>query len=181
MSKGQNFPGLDAPGAGFEAPFALLEACHERAQRSLSLLTRLVDHVAVNGHDASAREASADVVRYFDLAAPLHHEDEELHVFPALDPHPDPVVRAAVARMRADHLAMTAMWRQLRAVLVAWRDGAEPPSVEPAMREAAQAFTELYADHIATEESIVYPAAVARLGAATLEAMGAEMQARRRR
>ena len=34
-------PGLHAPAAGFDAPFALLDACHERVRRSLALLERL--------------------------------------------------------------------------------------------------------------------------------------------
>ena len=173
-------PGFHAPAAGFEAPFELLEACHERVQRSLSLLSRLVEHVAATGHDAASRSAAADVLRYFDIAAPLHHEDEELHVFPSLDRHPDVTVRAAVDRLRGDHRAMTAAWQRLRPVLLAWRDAPQPPPVDDAAREAAQAFAGLYADHIRIEESVVYPAAEARLDASALERMGAEMQSRRR-
>ena len=173
-------PGFHAPAAGFEAPFELLEACHERVQRSLSLLSRLVEHVAARGHDAHSRSAAADVLRYFDIAAPLHHEDEERHVFPPLERHPDAAVRAAVERLRADHRAMTAAWQRLRPILIAWRDEARPAPVDEAAREAARAFAGLYGPHIDTEETLVYPAARAGLEDDTLQAMGAEMQSRRR-
>ena len=180
MSPRTSLPGFHAPAAGFEAPFELLEACHERVQRSLSLLARLVDHVAVSGHDAASRSAAADVLRYFDIAAPLHHEDEERHVFPPLDGHPDAAVREAVQRLRADHRAMTAAWQRLRPVLVAWRDAPDPPAVDGPARDAAQAFAGLYDAHIETEERLVYPAARVAIDPKTLRAMGEEMQARRR-
>jgi hypothetical protein len=77
---------------GFEQPFAMLEACHERVQRTLALLARLRVHVREQGADENARQAARDVLRYFDMAAPLHHEDEELHVFPLLLAHGAPEV-----------------------------------------------------------------------------------------
>ena len=70
--------------AGFEQPFEMLSACHDRVRRSLALLGRLCEHVEVHGTDAQACQAAADVLRYFSLAAPAHHEDEERHVVPAL-------------------------------------------------------------------------------------------------
>ncbi|RYY71287.1 MAG: hemerythrin domain-containing protein, partial [Comamonadaceae bacterium] len=87
MTSRTALPGLRSPGVGFEQPFEMLEACHERVQRSLQLLARLCAHVRSQGGDDSAREAARDVLRYFDIAAPLHHEDEELHVFPPLLAH----------------------------------------------------------------------------------------------
>ena len=42
MSSSMSLPGLHSPAAGFEAPFDLLEACHERVHRSLALLGRLI-------------------------------------------------------------------------------------------------------------------------------------------
>lgn len=78
-------PGFGSLGVGFEQPFEMFEACHERVRRSLALLERLIVHVGAHGHDAQSRSAAADVLRYFDLAAPLHHEDEERHVFASLE------------------------------------------------------------------------------------------------
>ena len=73
-----------SPAAGFEQPFEMLVACHERVHRMLALLGRLREHLHGHGPDTQAQQAARDVMRYFDQAAPLHHQDEELHVFPPL-------------------------------------------------------------------------------------------------
>ena len=181
MSPRTSLPGFHAPAAGFEAPFELLEACHERVQRSLSLLARLVDHVAVSGHDAASRSAAADVLRYFDLAAPLHHEDEELHVFPALADSPDAALREAIATLRDDHVRMAERWARARPVLLDWRDASAPASLDEPSRALLKAFADAYDAHIALEEGLVYPAAQATFDGAGLARIGAEMQARRRK
>jgi hemerythrin-like domain-containing protein len=173
-------PGFDTPAVGFEQPFDMLVACHERVNRTLDLLRRLIDHIDATGHDKSSRSAAADVLRYFDIAAPLHHEDEELHVFPALADSPDPRVKAAVATLQGDHQRMAMHWGRLRLALVAWRDDAAAPPIEAPVCQAAQDFIGLYAAHIATEEGLVYPAARACFDDAGLARIGAEMQGRRR-
>ena len=109
----RHLPGFSAPAVGFEQPFAMLEACHERVQRTLALLARLRAHVRQHGADTDARQAARDVLRYFDIAAPLHHQDEELHVFPLLRAQASPEVQALVQRLQQDHLAMTADWARL--------------------------------------------------------------------
>ena len=114
-----SLPGFSAPGAGFEQPFAMLEACHERVARTLRLLLKLVDHVANGGVDAQARSAASDVLRYFNVAAPLHHQDEELHVFPLLLAHGDALLNAQVNTMQSDHRRMDTLWGELRPHLVA--------------------------------------------------------------
>ena len=77
-----SLPGFGAPAAGLDAPFEMLAACHDRVVRMLALQARLRQHLQDKGCDEPARQAARDVMRYFDLAAPLHHQDEELHVFP---------------------------------------------------------------------------------------------------
>src|SRR5688572_25382640 len=61
------------PSVGFDQPFEMLAACHARMDRSLDLLGRLGRHLHDQGCDAQARSAATDVLRYFDIAAPLHH------------------------------------------------------------------------------------------------------------
>lgn len=63
--------------ATFEDPQAMLEACHDRVQRMCTLLERLTEHAGLHGADTQARQAATDVMRYFDLAGPHHHQDEE--------------------------------------------------------------------------------------------------------
>ena len=54
-------------GSSYEQPFELLQACHERVERSLQLLVRLCQHLKVQGLDGNARDAARDVLRYFDI------------------------------------------------------------------------------------------------------------------
>lgn len=167
------------PAVGFEQPFEMLEACHERVQRSLGLLERLIEHVAAQGHDAKSRSAAYDVLRYFDLAAPHHHEDEERHVFPRLLAQGDSALAQAVQRLRDEHRRMGELWARLRPVLQAWSGDAAGGPVPESFRADAQAFGALYAGHIPLEERLVFPAARASLEPGALQAMGAEMRARR--
>jgi hemerythrin-like domain-containing protein len=176
-------PGFNSPAVGFEQPFEMLLACHDRVRRSLDLLVRLVDRVALQGHDAATRSAAQDVLRYFTLAAPLHHEDEEHNIFPVLLAQPDPRLHEAVHTLQADHLQMAALWAALQPTLAAWSQlpDASPPSgqVSPAVRQQVDAFTALYASHLVTEEALVYPAARGRMSAQQTIEAGRQMQQRR--
>lgn len=171
-------PGFGAPAVGFDTPFEMLQACHERVQRTLALLHKLVDYLHDHACDDSARQAARDVLRYFDMAAPLHHEDEELHVFPLLLQRGDAPVVAQVQQLQRDHTAMEQHWQDARLPLLALADGAV--DVFTADDEAALArFAAGYAGHIRCEEEVVYPAASALLDAAALQRMGREMRQRR--
>ncbi|MEG2046227.1 MAG: hemerythrin domain-containing protein [Comamonas sp.] len=172
-------PGLRSPGAGFDQPFEMLSACHERVQRTLDLLQRLQAYLAEKGVDDSARQAARDVLRYFDVAAPLHHEDEELHIFPPLlQTGTDAATLAVVHQLQQDHLAMAACWAQARQPLLALASGAQD-AFSIADQALLQSFAGLYADHIRHEEGHIYPAAQQVVDAAAQQAMGREMAARR--
>jgi len=167
-----------ASAAGFEQPFEMLQACHERVQRMLALLARLRQHLRGHGADAQARQAARDVMRYFDQAAPEHHRDEELHVFPPLLAQRDPATQAVVERLRQDHLEMEMRWVAARMLLAAIAAG-ELSQPTPPDEAALDAFAELYAGHIEAEEDVAYPAAVALLDSEALEAMSRDMMRRR--
>lgn len=168
-----------SPSAGFDEPFEMLLACHERVQRMNALLLRLARHLPEHGADADARQAAADVLRYFDQAGPAHHEDEERHLFPALLARGDAAAVAVVQRLQADHLAMHARWQQVRADLQAVAQGRWPPAEPQAVLLRWQAHADHYAAHIELEDHQAYPAAQALLDAPAQTAMGQEMAQRR--
>ncbi len=185
---GNALPGHRSPAVGPEAPFEMLEACHERVQRSLQLLQKLQTHLANHGHDASAVQAAQDVLRYFNLAAPLHHQDEELHVFPPLLALQDEELTASVQQLLADHRAMEAAWVPAAAVLqhiAAWEPGAAAvvtaawKPLDAVQTASLQHFAALYAHHIALEEGLVYPRARAQMTSVALQRMSADMVQRR--
>jgi hemerythrin-like domain-containing protein len=162
---------LSSPAAGFDEPFAMLQACHERVERSLSLLERLAMHAARHGADAQAQDAARDVLRYFDIAAPQHHEDEERHVLPALRAQGQ---GALADRIAADHIAMSATWQALRPWLLALQRG-DAGTVPPDLPR----FAARYREHIALEEGSVFAPVQAALDDAAQRAMGREMAQRR--
>ena len=164
--------------ATFEQPFEMLEACHERVQRMLTLLGRLRAHIREHGNDVQSQQAARDVMRYFDVAAPQHHQDEELHVFPPLLAKGDARVVEVVRRLQADHLRMERLWAAARAVLVRVAEGQVQQLPAPD-EQALDAFAGIYGDHIAAEEEIAYPAAQALLDAQAVKQAGEEMMRRR--
>ena len=174
-------PGHSAPAAGFEAPFEMLATCHERVERMLKLQARLQQHLLDKGCDEAARQAARDVMRYFDIAAPLHHQDEELHVFPPLLAGPDADVRELVARLIQDHRKMEVDWAEARRVLLVIADS--PASgwtpLTACQTDALTQFAALYRHHLDEEDGVAYPAAQSALSPAAVQAMSEDMMQRR--
>ena len=159
----------------------MLVACHERVNRSLELLHRLQAHLADKGLDEDARQAARDVLRYFDIAAPLHHQDEELHVFPPLLQGSDPALHKIVNKLMNDHRAMETRWSAARTTLTritecstqAWTP------LTPEQADSLNRFSAVYGQHIADEERIVYPAARSSMAISAIAVMSEDMKRRR--
>ena len=154
----------------------MLEACHQRVHRMLGLLQRLDTHLRASGADANAQQAARDVMRYFDIAAPAHHEDEERHVLPRLRQGD----QAALAdRLHAEHTLMSTTWAAVRVDLQRVADATWHPAERDAAAARWQAMAALYRAHIEAEEAAAYPAVNGAIDAATRRAMGDEMARRR--
>lgn len=164
-----------SPAAGFDQPFEMLAACHERVQRMVGLLERLAEHLLTAGCDSQARDAARDVMRYFDLAAPAHHADEERHVLPLLRAAGDD---AFAAQLEQEHRELQRRWAELRQPLA---DVVAGTWVTADATELASwhRFAELYRAHAAAEEAHAFPLAQAALDADAQRAMGREMAQRR--
>lgn len=175
---------IAAPGAGrlapdFETSLAMLAECHRRVEHQCATLQRLAPHLDAHGSDRAAAEAAQAVLRYFDLAAPNHHADEEQDLFPALLESmagSDAVcLREIIAFLQADHLALERQWLVLRAVLQQVADG-QPARLDPL---AVAQFARHYDAHIAREEGELLPMAERLLSAQALEDIGRSMRRRR--
>lgn len=167
-----------------DTPWDLLQACHDRVNRTLALLERLCSHVVQHGADRDAREAAIDVMRYFDLAAVEHHRDEERHVFPVLLADASGDWTALVERLLAQHRQMERDWQVLRSELVRLVEASFMPS--PAlfgwrsdMTERVHDFLQLYLVHIALEEEQAYPACQPRMSRPAQTVMLSDMRVRR--
>ncbi len=163
------------PAAGFDEPFEMLDACHQRVERTLQLLERLSAHLARHGADPQAQQAARDVMRYFDLAAPQHHEDEERHVLPLLRANGH---AARADRVLQEHQAMAKAWAGVRAHLAEIEQG-QWVTDSGARATAWAEFASLYREHMALEERDVFAPVRAHIGAEGLRAMGDEMARRR--
>ncbi len=155
-------------------PMALLRACHEKVVRFTTLAQRLQAHVRVKGVDEQAREAAQAVLRYFTLAAPLHHADEEDNLFVALRLLEQAPLTARIDALQAEHDALGQRWAEVRPWLEAIATGQAPAGPEPDVDE----FATRYREHAHAEETEVYPHA-AELSPATLRALADAMVARR--
>ncbi len=174
-----SIPGFSAPAAGTEVPLEMLSACHHRVERQCATLKRLVPHLVANGADREARTAATNILRYFDTSAKDHHADEEVDLFPALiaaAPGPDAVsVRELVAALLADHRALDATWRRVRAVLERVAGGESVLLVA----DEVDALVAHYDRHIEREERELLPLASRLLGADELARVGRAMRERR--
>jgi hypothetical protein len=68
----------------FNQPIAVLKHCHDRIRKQLETLQKLLAHLPKHGADADAQKAAQAVLKYFNNAAHLHHEDEEQNLVPML-------------------------------------------------------------------------------------------------
>jgi hemerythrin-like domain-containing protein len=131
-----------------------------------------------HGADESARQAARDVMRYFDIAAPQHHRDEELHVFPALLGVQEAELVILVARLQQDHIQMAARWKAVRSLLEEVVEG-----TRTTFNEADDAifagFVNLYDLHLQAEESVAFPRASSSMDPERLETMSHDMASRR--
>ena len=169
---------LRQPGPGFDEPLDMLEACHERIQAQLATLERLGPHLETHGCDAEARTAAQAVLRYFDTAGALHHQDEDQDLFPLLrlkaaaGGRQD--VTQAIDELGEEHQSMDAQWKRLRERLLAIVDGTPRLDSENVAR-----FVWLYRRHMDREATAVLPFARHVLDPAERGALGRKMAARR--
>ena len=70
----------------FAEPIEMLYACHGKVRRFCGQVAMLSDYIAKNGCNQIVLQTIRQIDQYFNVAAPLHHEDEEKNFFPLLLP-----------------------------------------------------------------------------------------------
>lgn len=167
------------PGAGFDQPVEMWLACHERVQRFAALLSRLADHLSSQGADEDAQVTAVSIRRYFNEAAPRHHEDEEVDMFPRLrerlDSDRDKTVLDVLEQVEADHLEMAGLWKRLDEALAEVSRG-KRVTLEQSLIDR---FATMYRHHIDAEERVVLPALKKALSRSDWQAIGRSMAERR--
>jgi hemerythrin-like domain-containing protein len=170
-------PSTHAPDAadGFDA----LDACHRQILFTLGKLAALVARLERFGPDPEARAMAREICEFFSTTARQHHADEERHVFPGLLATADDPTRQAILRLQQDHGWLEEDWLEIEPQLDAVAAGMGWYELQT-LKEGVTVFSALSLDHIALEESLVYPQAKAKMLAGERHEMGREMAARRR-
>jgi len=162
----------------FDEPVEMLKACHERIAAQCATLDKLEAYLPMHGADAQAQQAARNIMRYFDVAGPHHHADEEQDLFPMLvevGQRKGLAVGERIASLLGEHRLLEAAWAQMRAVLADIAEG----KARPLERALVDDFIGAYRSHIAQEERDVLPVAEAHLDRQQMEKLSAAMVARR--
>jgi len=164
---------------GFDQPIAVLKHCHGRIRKQLTTLERLLSHLPEHGADEAARQAAGAVLKYFEKAAHLHHDDEEQDLIPmlrAVAQGDDAATLQALAPViLQDHKDMDALWQDLHEQLTAIADG----SASTLSASAVQRFSQRYTAHMEREESTMAPMAMRLFSPEQMTQLGTAMQRRR--
>lgn len=163
----------------FSQPIAVLKHCHDRIRKQLQTLQNLLAHLPQHGADVDAQKAAQAVLKYFNHAAHLHHEDEEQNLLPMLHATARDADAAVLAELAPailnGHKQMDRDWSILKAQLEQIAHGG---SAALAADDVAR-FCEAYAAHMAVEEGHIAPMAKRLFSPQQMAQLGSAMQVRR--
>jgi pyridoxamine 5'-phosphate oxidase len=170
---------LADPAPDFDQPVAVLKHCHGRIRKQLATLEKLLAHLPEHGADEQARQAAAAILKYFDKAAHLHHDDEEQDLLPMLlavaQGEDAATLQALVPVILQEHKDMDAMWQDLHEQLTAIAGGTGTQLSASIVRR----FVQCYHGHMEREEGIVAPMALRLFGPDQMARLGNAMRGRR--
>ncbi len=101
----------------WEQPIDMLYACHGRVKKFCHQLSILPDYLAKNGVNQAVKRDVAQILNYFNIAAPLHHQDEELDFFPLLA-QLAPETQSGIDELENQHINLHQNWDRLSIQLV---------------------------------------------------------------
>lgn len=171
MNENSPFPSA-AP--DFSDPLGLLRACHERVLQHCDTLENLAAHIGDKGIDQDAKEAAAQIHKYFSVAGKHHHQDEEQDIFPRLA-RISLKLADRVHKLKKEHEAIDAMWEPLAPLL------ARPATITDtdAFSTMAQQYADANRDHVRSENEELLDMAQHIFGRDELNAIGEKMAERR--
>lgn len=150
------------PSDGFVRPslpaMDALDSEHRQVLETLGQLGRLIESLDREGVTPATRKTAGEICEFFTKHARAHHAAEERLVFPSLLNGSDATLVQHVLRLQQDHGWLEEDWLELEPHLMAVAEGYNWYDLD-LLRYALPVFEELYRDHIALEESLVYPEA----------------------
>lgn len=163
----------------FSQPIAVLKHCHDRIRKQLETLRKLLTHLPQHGADDDARKAAQAVLKYFNHAAHLHHQDEEQNLLPMLQATARDADAALLAELApgilAGHEQMDRDWSILKSQL----EGIANGSGNTLSADDVTRFCDTYAAHMVVEEGNIAPMAKRLFSPEQMAQLGSAMQVRR--
>lgn len=170
------------PQHGFDEPLGLLGDCHRRIEHFLGILRTAARSGGETLSD-SHRRAVESALAYFRTAGPRHNQDEENSLFPLMRQSADPRVIAAletIDSLEREHVSATTRHEQVDQIFSGWlASGTVAPEPRRRLVETLDDLHEMYAQHIAVEDSRIFPLAAGTLRPDQLRQLGTEMAERR--
>ncbi|MCP3852236.1 MAG: hemerythrin domain-containing protein [Gammaproteobacteria bacterium] len=167
-------------GAPFEQPIELLLSCHEKILHFSSSLLKLSHALKENGWSDELKTSSDKIRKYFNIAGPEHHLDEENHLFPAiiaLDPEFKKPESASILkllhRLIQEHVESDLLWETLDQMLD------EQSEDFDLLEELSQEFESSMHEHAKVENEEIFPYAKENLSTEILRDIGLSIAKRR--
>jgi hemerythrin-like domain-containing protein len=166
--------------SGFDDPLGMLCDCHRRIERFLRVLCEVARRAQGRVLSDEERAALRSALHYFREGGQRHNRDEEDSLFPRLRKAGAADDGERIAALEHEHDAAGALHATVDRLYEQWiADGRLDDENMKVLQESAAALEQLYATHIAMEETLVFPHAAKVLDTAAIAAMGAEFRARR--
>ncbi|WP_395008900.1 hemerythrin domain-containing protein [Undibacterium sp.] len=163
----------------FDQPLAVLKHCHDRIRKQLTTLEKLLPHLQSHGADTEAQQAAQAVLKYFQNAAPLHHEDEEIDLLPELQRTAQgadaELLAVRLSTILQQHQEMATLWQGIESQLSLIANGSSAKLND----SDVAAFQALYQEHMQIEETQIAPMAMRLFDTQQMQKLGQAMQARR--
>lgn len=137
-------------------PFKALDACHLQIQEHLIELERMAKHMETDALNDADRKMAGEIEAFFSSTSRDHHAQEEKIVFPPLLATGTDEVKAAVRSLQQDHGFIEENWLELGPQMRGIAEGNDWFTAEEFQHNVAT-FLGLLNDHIALEESMIYP------------------------
>lgn len=157
----------------FDEPIEMLYACHGKVRRFCQQISQLPDYIKKNGCDAVVLQAVHQIKHYFNVAAPLHHEDEEQDFFPLLLQYA-PEASENINKLLTQHKSLHLNWVAAAEEL----DKLEQDKSHILNQETLSRFTAGYDIHLAIEEPM-FDLGKQKIPTEELTRIGKNMAARR--
>ena len=166
--------------ASFAQPLSLLRSCHDKILHFSAALYELSVALEKEAWNASYITTADQIRRYFNIAGPEHHLDEEHHLFPAimsLDPTcKDPqslVMIKQINELIKEHVESDQIWQQLDTLL------AEQSTDFQQLQQLSLTFKNHMIEHAGIENNQIFPFAEKYISEAEFKKMGKAIAKRR--